>query len=193
MNSTALGTWRNPPLAYVVAELVISPYYSMASKVPGLQDRLRSTFPRTLEAKEVLLEANKPSTLPLWRLISEDQKQGVQVGTRTVSLHATTYLNSDDFLSRWADVLDAIKEANLGAFVERAGLRYIDLIVPSHDRTPADYLAPTLQGITPEGSRSTGSMWAAAFKFDASVVNLRAAAPAPHGLCIATRFQCVAA
>ena len=39
MNTTTLGTWRKPPLAYVVAELVISPYYSLAAKVPGLQDR----------------------------------------------------------------------------------------------------------------------------------------------------------
>ena len=39
MNTTALGTWRNPPLAYVVAEARISPYYSLAEKVSGLQDQ----------------------------------------------------------------------------------------------------------------------------------------------------------
>lgn len=189
MNSTALGTWRNPPLAYVVAELVISPYYSMASKVPGLQDRLRNAFPKTLEGKQILLEGNKPSAQPLWQLISEDQRQGVQLGIRAVSLHATAYIHSSDFLSRWADVLDAIKEEKLGAFVERAGLRYIDLIVPTNHRPPAEYLAPALQGITPEGGQSTGSMWAAAFQFDGSVVNLRAAAPAPHGLVLPPDFN----
>ena len=56
MTNTALGTWRRPPLAYVVAELVISPYYSMAAKVPGLQDRLRSAFPRTIEANELVID-----------------------------------------------------------------------------------------------------------------------------------------
>ena len=55
MTATALGTWRRPPLVYVVAELVISPYYSMAAKVPSLQDRLRSSFPRTIEAKEIIV------------------------------------------------------------------------------------------------------------------------------------------
>ena len=53
MTTTTLGTWRKPPLAYVVAELVISPYYSMAAKVPGLQDWLRSTFPKTVEGQEL--------------------------------------------------------------------------------------------------------------------------------------------
>jgi uncharacterized protein (TIGR04255 family) len=95
----------------------------MASKVPGLQDRLRNVFPRTLESKQVLFEGSKPSAQPLWQLISEDQRQGVQLGIRAVSLHATAYLHSSDFLSRWAEVLDAIKEERLGAFVERAGLR----------------------------------------------------------------------
>lgn len=189
MNTTALGTWRKPPLAYVVAELVISPYYSMASKVSGLQDRLRSAFPRTVEAKEIVVDGNKPSAQPLWQLISADQKHGVQLGTRAISLHATGYLHSSDFLTRWADVLDAINGAQLGAFVERAGLRYVDIIVPSEDRSPADYLAQTLQGITPDGSRSTGSMWAAAFQFDSSVVNLRAAAPAPQGLLLPPDFN----
>lgn len=189
MNTTTLGTWRKPPLVYVVAELVISPYYSMASKVPGLQDRLRSAFPKTIEAKELVVDGNKPSAQPLWQLMSADQKHGVQLGTRAISMHATSYLHSSDFLTRWADVLDAISAAQLGAFVERAGLRYVDLIVPSGDTSPADYLVQSLQGITPEGAKSTGSMWAAAFQFDGCVVNLRAAAPAPQGLLLPPDFN----
>ncbi|MBI5270751.1 MAG: TIGR04255 family protein [Burkholderiales bacterium] len=189
MTNTALGTWRRPPLAYVVAELVISPYYSMAAKVPGLQDRLRSAFPRTIEAKELVIDGAKPSAQPLWQLMSVDQKHGVQLGTRSISLHATSYVQSSDFLGRWAEVLDAIQAADLGAFVERAGLRYVDLIVPAEGRSPADYLAPSLQGITPEGGRSTGSMWAAAFQFAGSLVNLRAAAPTPQGLLLPPDFS----
>jgi uncharacterized protein (TIGR04255 family) len=189
MSATALGTWRRPPLVYVVAELVISPYYSMASKLPELQDRLRGTFPRTLEGKELIIDAAKPTPQPLWQLMSADQKHGVQLGTRAISLHATSYSQSSDFLARWAEVLDAIQEANLGAFVERAGLRYVDLVVPDEGRSPADYLAGGLKGIAPEGARSAGSMWAAAFQFDGALVNLRAAAPAPQGLLLPPDFN----
>ena len=150
MPTTTLGTWRKPPLVYVVAELIISPYYSMATKVPGLQDRLRSTFPKTIEGQELVVDGAKPSAQPIWQLISADQKHGVQLGTRSISLHATSYVNSADLMTRWADVLDAIHEAGLGAFVERAGLRYVDLILPSGDRSPAEYLAQQLQGIAPD-------------------------------------------
>lgn len=189
MTTTALGTWRQPPLAYVVAELVISPYYSMAGKVPSLQDRLRSSFPRTLEAKELVIASAKPSAQPLWQLISADKKHGVQLGTRSISLHATSYAQSSDFLSRWADVLDAIEGADLDAFVERAGLRYIDLIVPSEGQSPADYLTEGLKGVEPEDAHSTGAMWAAAFRFDESIVNLRTAAPAPQDLLLPPDFS----
>ncbi|MDD2768394.1 MAG: TIGR04255 family protein [Methylococcus sp.] len=181
MATTALGTWRQPPLVYVVAEFVISPYYSMASQVPRLQDSLRSTFPRTIEARELIVDGTESSPQPLWQLVSADQMHGVQLGTRAISLHATSYAQSSDFLSRWAEVLDAIQIADLGAFVERAGLRYIDLIVPSEGHSPADYLADGLKGIEPEGAHSTSAMWSAAFQFDGSLVNLRTAAPAPQG------------
>jgi uncharacterized protein (TIGR04255 family) len=189
MNTTTLGTWRKPPLAYVVAELVISPYYSMASKVPSLQDRLRSAYPKTIEAQELVVDGAKPSAQPLWHLLSADQKYGVQLGMRSISMHVTSYMNSSDLLTRWADVLDAIHEANLSAFVERAGLRYVDLIVPTGDRSPSDYVAQQLQGITPEGARVTGSMWAAAFQFDVAIVNLRAGAPAPAGILLPPNFN----
>jgi uncharacterized protein (TIGR04255 family) len=189
MNTTTLGTWRKSPLAYVVAELVISPYYSMATKVPGLQDGLRAAYPKTVEAQELVVDGTKPSAQPLWHLLSADQKHGVQLGTRSISMHVTSYMNSSDLLTRWADVLDALHEASLGAFVERAGLRYVDLIVPTGDRLPADYLAQPLQGITPKGARATGSMWAAAFQFDGAIVNLRAGAPAPAGMLLPPNFN----
>lgn len=189
MNTKTLGTWHNPPLAYVVAELVISPYYSMSNALPGLQDKLRSSYPRTVEAQELVFDGNKPSPQPLWRLLSSDQKEGLQLGTRAISLHATSYLHSSDFLGRWAEILDAIGTAKLGAFVERAGMRYVDLIVPSDSHIPSDYLEQHLQGVTPDGAASTGSMWAAGFQFDGSVVNLRAAAPAPKGLLLPPDFN----
>jgi uncharacterized protein (TIGR04255 family) len=189
MTSATLGSWRNPPLAYVVAELVISPYYSMQAAMPGLQNTLRSSYPRTVEAQEIVFDGGKPSAQPLWRLLSADQRHGVQLGTRSIALHATSYLHSEDFLSRWASVLDAIDAANLGAFVERAGLRYVDLIVPSGSRSPSDYLASGLKGVTPEGATPTGSMWAAGYQLDGCTVNMRTAAPAPKDLLLPPDFN----
>lgn len=189
MKTDTLGTWRNPPLAYVVAEIVISPYYSMNNAVPSLQDKLRKAYPRTMEGQEIVVDANKTTAQPVWSLLSASQEHGVQLGTRAIALHATSYIDSNDFLRRWADILDAIGTAKLDAFVERAGLRYIDLIAPSSNSSPADYLAEQLKGITPEGAISLGSMWAAGFQFDGSAVNMRAAAPAPKGVILPPDFN----
>jgi uncharacterized protein (TIGR04255 family) len=189
MTATALGTWRRPPLAYVVAELVISPYYSMSTKVPDLQDRLRASFPKTIEAQEIVFDGGKAAPQSLWQLISADQKHGVLLGTRAISLHATSYVNSADLLNRWADVLDAIRGAGLGAFVERAGLRYADVIVPEGDGSPTKYVASQLQGVTPEGAQPTGSIWAAAYQFDGCNVNLRVGAPSPAGVLLPPNFS----
>ena len=192
MNTTTLGTWRNPPLAYVVAEIIISPYYSMSNAVPGLQDRLRRAYPRTVEAQEILLEGSKPpSAQPLWQLISADQRHAVQFGTRAISLHVTNYLHFEDFLNRWAEVLDAVGEADLDAFVERSGLRYVDLVVPSEGRVPSDYVEQHLQGVTPDGAVSTGSLWASAFQMEDAIVNLRVAAPSPKGMVLPPNFNAI--
>jgi uncharacterized protein (TIGR04255 family) len=189
MSTSTLGTWSNPPLAYVVAELVISPYYSLGAKLPALQDALREAYPRTIEAQELVIDESAaspvpPQPQPLWRLISADQGQGVQFGTRAISLHATQYVDSKDFFRRWAMVLGAVADAKLGAFVERAGLRVVDLIVPSTAHTTRDYLVDGLRGITlNEGIQARSAMWVGMFNpSDEVVVNVRIGAPAPEGM-----------
>lgn len=189
MDTVTLGTWSNPPLAYVVAELVISPYYSINNLMPALQDQLRAAYPRTIEAQEVIFDGNAPINQPVWRLSSSDQAYCVQLGTRSIALHVTKYSQSTDFINRWAEILDAVVVAKLDAFVERAGLRYIDIIIPSGDKEPSDYLAETLKGVSPEGSLLTGSMWSAGFQYDSFVVNMRVSAPSPQGIIFPPDFS----
>lgn len=190
MATTALGTWRNPPLAYVVAELIISPYYSMSAAVPRLQDALRNAYPRTVEGQELVIDgAAQPSTQPLWQLISEDQGRAVQLGTRALSIHATLYVDSQDFLARWEEVLEAVADAKLQPFVERAGLRYADLVVPTEGRHPNDYLAPGLQGVIPPEATARGAIWASSFTFDGCQVSARIGAPSPEGILLPPNFN----
>lgn len=188
MTVTTLGTWRNPPLAYVVAELVISPHYTLGSRIPDLQDRLRSRFPRTIEAPELVVGSAVPDMQPVWLLMTGDQSRCVRLSTRSISLHCTSYVDSDDFLQRWAEVLDAIEGAKVDAFVERAGLRYIDLIVPNDGRMPDEYLVEGIRGVTPVGGSVRGAIWAAEFDFEGSTVHLRTGAPSPPGMLLPPNF-----
>ncbi len=190
MNIAALGTWRKPPLAYVVAELAISPYYTMGEAIPTVQSALRGSFPRTVEGKELVIDGPTPTQHPIWRLMSADQTHGVQLSARAISLHATQYSNSANFLKRWEEVLTAVSVSLRDAFVERAGLRYIDLIVPTDDHEPTAYIDSRLQGLELPGGHSTGSMWGAAFQFgEDTSVNLRLGAPSPLGLLLPPEFS----
>lgn len=191
MSKAGLGAWRRPPLAYVVAELAISPHYSLKSFLAPLQDALREDFPRTIEGQELVIDmASPPTAQPVWRLLSADQRRGVQIGSRGLSLHATEYTDSADFLERWGKVLAVIEGCKLGAFVERAGLRYLDLIVPSEGREPKDYLIENLHGLGPPlGGVVQNSLWGTAIQVDGFLVQARIAAPSPAGTMFAPNFN----
>ena len=191
MEPEKLGTWRKPPLAYVVAELVISPHYSVGAAIAALQDRVRSTYPRTVEALELNLE-NPASAAPsqVWRLLSGDQTRGIQIGARAISFHATSYSNSEDFQTRFREVLEAVESTKLGAFVERAGLRYVDFIIPAQGLTASDYLIPGLQGLElQDGAQIESRMWAASYLVGQVRVQARTAAPAPAGMLFPPNFN----
>lgn len=192
MTDKGLGTWRNPPLVYVVAELVISPHYGIPGAIADLQSALRPTYPRTVEGAEIAIDSPGSPPQKLWRFVASDEGRGVQVTTKTISLHATAYIDSKDFLSRWSAVLKSVGKSQLEPFVERAGLRYIDLIVPSDQRICTDYLAPGLHGISaPETGSIESVLWASMLRFGDTVVNVRIAAPAAQGNVLPPNFNAV--
>jgi uncharacterized protein (TIGR04255 family) len=192
-----MGRWRNPLLAYVVAELAIAPHYGLAAKIAAIQDGLRGAFPRTVEATEVVLAVagalpqgtpGSPGVSgvpaqPFWQLLDATQSRGVLITYRAIALHATAYEDSTDFLRRWAEVLAVIDAAKAEPFVERIGLRYIDLIVPSGQADPADYLVSSIRGIDPpEGAEVQTRSWGLHYVRDGVTVQVRTTTPAPVGL-----------
>ncbi len=184
-----MGKWANPPLAYVVAEAVISPHYSVAQFIPAIQQSLRNVYPRTIEGVELSLDfgGSPPSPTPtpqiVWQLLTTDTGRGVRIGTRAIALHATHYVDFPQFTEWLTVVLQAIESSGLNPFVERLGLRYIDYILPSDGHEPRDYLVPALRGVNPGNERTLpeSSMWVSTFAFDESKVSARIAAPAPAG------------
>jgi uncharacterized protein (TIGR04255 family) len=193
MSDTMLGTWRNPPLAYVVAEVGISAHYSIAQFVPAIQQSLRDLFPRTDEGMEVALAigASNQTTVPdrIWRLTTPDNGRGVHLGTRAIALHVTRYHEFSEFADWLTRVLQAVQESGLNPFVERTGLRYIDYILPSNGHQPTDYLVPGLRGVTPPGADPVQTaIWAATYPFNDFKVNARLVAPSLPGTILPPNF-----
>lgn len=187
MSSTHMGKWRNPPLAYVVAEVAISPHYQIAEFVPAMQAALRAKFPRTIEGMEVGIQTSVPGVPtpqpePIWRLLAADSSRGMHISRRALSFHATSYVDFPEFLQWLTLVFHAIGASGLNPFVERIGLRYIDYILPVEGRQPLDYVTPSLHGISPPGADPVETaIWFGVFGIGDCKVNLRVAAPTPPG------------
>lgn len=187
MSEQKMGKWAHPPLAYVVAEAVISPHYTVSQFIAAIQQSLRETYPRTIDGVEISIDFAGSSPSPvqqsMWQLLTPDNSRGIHIGTRAIALHATHYEDFPEFNNSLRRVLEAVESSGLNPFVERLGLRYIDYILPSEGHEPRDYLVPSLRGVTPSGAAQMpqASMWVSAFPFDSCTVNARIAAPAPPG------------
>jgi uncharacterized protein (TIGR04255 family) len=167
----------------------------MSSRIPALQEALRTQYPRTNELSEVLIatplaaQGVTPAVPPpqppqqRWQLVNAENTRAVDIGHRSIGLHATEYTNSSDFLDRWNSVLLAVERSGTEVFVERAGIRYVDMIVPTAGHKPADYLLSSLQGVTvDEPTTVQSSIWAGTLTVDGSLIQVRTAAPSPMGL-----------
>ena len=60
-----------------------------------------------------------------WSLLDQHNTRGVNVSHRAIGLHATAYVDSTDFLTRWTKVIEAVGASKLEIFVERVGLRVV--------------------------------------------------------------------
>lgn len=187
MNELKMGKWPNPPLAYVVAEAVISPHYSITQFIPVIQQALRQVYPRTIDGADVTIDFTGASptqnSQPVWDLLAADGGRGVHISSRVISLHATQYIDFPQFNAHLTEVLKAIEGSGLSPFVERLGLRYIDYILPSEGHETREYLVPTLHGVSPPGISESphSNMWVSTFPFETCTVNARIAAPLPKG------------
>jgi uncharacterized protein (TIGR04255 family) len=197
MSDTPMGSWRNPPLAYVVAELQISPFYQLGNHVAEFQGAIRERFPRTEEANVVRLQiqGNAPmaQTEKVWRFFSENRRLGVNLSSRAISLHATEYEDFPAFSQTIKLVVSAAERAIPGLFVEQLGLRYIDYLLPKEGESTWDYVAESLRGVTPAGStRATEAYWIANYEFAQGSVSLRVIPVLPKGQVFPPNFGPIA-
>lgn len=188
-----MGTWRNPPLAYVVAELQFAAYFQLGNHVGEFQAAIRDRFPRTQEGSVMRLEvqANAPVAQQekVWRFFSENQRIGVDLSARHIGLHATEYVDFPEFSETLQLVLQALDRAIPGLFVNRLGLRYIDYILPKAGESTWDYVVESLRGFTPpRAKKATEAYWIASYEFERGLASLRVIPVLPKGMVFPPNF-----
>lgn len=186
MAKSHMGSWRNPPLGYVVAQIRLSVFYQLERYVPEFQGEVRDIFPRTKEGNilRVEVQGNTPSAQQekVWRFFSENQRMGIDLSPRSLSLHATEYRNFEAFCEPLKLMVSAAEKSIPGLFVEQLGLRYIDYILPRENEAGFDYVVESVRGFIPPGAAGVKeAYWIAHFPFEEGGINLRVIPLLPAG------------
>lgn len=149
------GRLDNAPVVYVLCQIRFSPVAKMADYVPAIQEALRSKYPN-FEPEQIGGVGFAPNAQPVlvqnetrWRFETRDSHTGFLLSTNQLITHTTSYVDSDDFRDRIVFGFRTIHEIAKLSFIQRIGLRYIDLITALPDETVEDYIDPSLIGFRP--------------------------------------------
>lgn len=149
------GRLANAPVVYVLCQIRFSPVEKMGDYIPAIQEALRAQYP-VFEREQIggvsIGSNNQPTFIQnenRWRFETRDQRTGYVLYTSQLITHTTAYIDSEDFRDRIVSGFRVVHEfAKLG-FIQRIGLRYIDLITSADNDRIDDYVNPSLVGFRP--------------------------------------------
>lgn len=149
------GRLENAPVVYVLCQIRFSPVEKMADYVPAIQEALREHYPK-FEREQIGGVSLSPNAQPIfvqnetrWRFETRDSSTGYILTTNQLITHTTKYVDSDDFRARIVSAFGTVHEIAKLGFIQRIGLRYIDLITATSDDKLEDYVDPALMGFCP--------------------------------------------
>jgi len=147
--------WNNAPLFYVLAEVRFNSIELMGKYVPEFQDDLRkSGYPDFREEINQNLDVRKSDGAEQmvnmvqrkrWVFNDIDKKNGFILFQDRIVFHSTSYVTFAPFLAELISKLKVLNDIVGMAFVERTGVRFVDVIVPE-DGEIEEYIQPALQG-----------------------------------------------
>jgi uncharacterized protein (TIGR04255 family) len=143
---------QNAPLVHVLAQVVFSPIWELSERVKGFRPAIHSMgFPWVAEGQvhRVTVTDQAPPKVdlkPRWDFLSADKTTGIMLTEEALVLQTTAYTSSAPFRYRLHDVLRALREATDVEFVQRIGLRYIDLVRVAPGERFSQYVHPGLLG-----------------------------------------------
>src|SRR5258708_4485489 len=150
------GRLDKAPVVYVLCQIRFSPVEKLADYIPAIQEALRPQYP-VFEREQIGGVSLGPSAQPVfiqnetrWRFETRDTRTGFMLSTNQLITHTTNYVDSDDFRERIVFGFRTLHEIAKLGFIQRIGLRYIDLIIPAPDDQMEKYIHPALLGFRPD-------------------------------------------
>jgi uncharacterized protein (TIGR04255 family) len=150
------GRLENAPVVYVLCQIRFSPVEKMTDYIPAIQEAFRAQYP-SFEREQLGGVTLAPNAQPIfvqnetrWRFETRDKLTGLMLSTNQLIAHTTSYVDSDDFRDRAMFGFRTVNEVARLGFIQRVGLRYIDLITASEDERLEDYIHASLIGFRPQ-------------------------------------------
>ncbi|WP_396217025.1 TIGR04255 family protein [Gemmatimonas sp.] len=143
---------QNAPLVHVLAQVVYSPIWELSERVKAFRAAIHpNDFPWVTEGQvhHVSVTDQAPPRVdikPRWDFFSADKTIGVMLTEEALVLQTTAYKTSEPFRNRLRSVLRALEEVAGVEFVQRIGLRYIDLVRISPGERFGEYVHAGLLG-----------------------------------------------
>lgn len=152
--------WRNAPVFYVLAHIQFNAIPAMAKFADEIADRLRKIgYPDPQDEKQTVLSFGvapdgSPSPhqveqkeVPRWRISNTEKTSGFLLLQDALIFHTTAYLDRDSFFAELRKGLEVVHEVIELSFVDRIGLRYLNIVKPETEETLAQYLEPAARGL----------------------------------------------
>jgi uncharacterized protein (TIGR04255 family) len=146
----SLGRLLGAPLVYVLAEVRLPTILDTAKRAAAAQEALRSRFPRLVRLNEVQTVIGPSASLSAsqsFAFSDVERNKGVVVTSGSLVYHVTAYKESQDFFQELEWVLKAVEPFYASDLVARAGLRYVDAIIPSPGEDAFRYVKSEFCGI----------------------------------------------
>lgn len=143
---------QNAPLVHVLAQVVFSPVWELSERVKAFRAAIHPMgFPWVAEGQvhHVTVTDQAPPKVelrPRWDFLSADKTTGVTLTQEALVFQTTAYTSSAPFRDQLRDVLRALREVTGAEFVQRVGLRYIDLIRVAPGERFSEYVHHGLLG-----------------------------------------------
>lgn len=153
---------KNAPVYFTIGQVQHNPILNLSSYVVAIQERLRKAgYPDFKQAMQVQFElsaagvrdagqAPQPAVQRVERFLISDMAgiSGFSFQTNAISFQTTEYETFEAFQSQLRLGLEVLDEVVGGlAFVERIGLRYLDVVAPRPGERVGQYLANEVAGL----------------------------------------------
>ncbi len=154
--------WGNPPLYYSLAQIVFNEIPNLDQHISGIADSLsqfKFTDYQQIEIDSVQFSIEQGSEAKIqtvkqkqWNFFHKGKQSVFSIGTNTLVFATTEYKGRDDFVKNVINGIEAINLTKKLDFIDRIGVRHIDLIIPSANKEAHEYINPSLHGINTHGA-----------------------------------------